>query len=120
MEEEKDTVYQAILNNLLGYYILDTGKKDETAYFISSHPGCTEADMAELAVITKSLHFQLEQVQDLSLIHISGMLSAYMIRERSGRYWIVPTCGRTPASSMSVAARGYWKVTCCRTNPAKS
>lgn len=31
-----------------------------------------------------------------------------------------PTCGRTPASSMSVAARGYWKVTCCRTNPAKS
>lgn len=27
MEEEKDTVYQAILNNLLGYYILDTGKK---------------------------------------------------------------------------------------------
>lgn len=24
------------------------------------------------------------------------------------------------ASSMSVAARGYWKVTCCRTNPAKS
>lgn len=31
MEEEKDTVYQAILNNLLGYYILDTGKKDETA-----------------------------------------------------------------------------------------
>lgn len=31
MEEEKDTVYQAILNNLLGYYILDTGKKDDTA-----------------------------------------------------------------------------------------
>lgn len=50
----------------------------------------------------------------------AGTLSAYMIRERSGRYWIVPTCGRTPASSMSVAARGYWKVTCCRTNPAKS
>ena len=35
-------------------------------YFISSHPGCTEADMAELAVITKSLHFQLEQVQDFT------------------------------------------------------
>ena len=34
--------------------------------FISSHPGCTEADMAELAVITKSLHFQLEQVQDFT------------------------------------------------------
>lgn len=35
-------------------------------YFISSHPGCTETDMAELAVITKSLHFQLEQVQDFT------------------------------------------------------
>ena len=35
-------------------------------YFISSHPGCTEADMAVLAVITKSLHFQLEQVQDFT------------------------------------------------------
>lgn len=35
-------------------------------YFISSHPGCTEADMAELALITKSLHFQLEQVQDFT------------------------------------------------------
>lgn len=50
----------------------------------------------------------------------AGTLSAYMIREKSGRYWIVPTCGRTPASSMSVAARGYWKVTCCRTSPGKS
>jgi len=35
-------------------------------YFISSHPGCTETDMAELAVITKKLHFQLEQVQDFT------------------------------------------------------
>jgi len=35
-------------------------------YFISSHPGCTESDMAELAVITQGLHFQLEQVQDFT------------------------------------------------------
>jgi uncharacterized radical SAM protein YgiQ len=35
-------------------------------YFISSHPGCTEAHMAELAVITKHLDFQLEQVQDFT------------------------------------------------------
>ena len=35
-------------------------------YFISSHPGCTEADMAELAVKTKQLDFQLEQVQDFT------------------------------------------------------
>ena len=35
-------------------------------YFISSHPGCREEDMAELAVITKQLDFQLEQVQDFT------------------------------------------------------
>ena len=35
-------------------------------YFISSHPGCTEEDMAELAVITKKLNFHLEQVQDFT------------------------------------------------------
>ena len=35
-------------------------------YFISSHPGCTEEDMAELATITKSLDFHLEQVQDFT------------------------------------------------------
>jgi uncharacterized radical SAM protein YgiQ len=35
-------------------------------YFISSHPGCKEEDMAELAVITKRLNFQLEQVQDFT------------------------------------------------------
>ena len=35
-------------------------------YFISSHPGCTAEDMAELASITKDLNFQLEQVQDFT------------------------------------------------------
>ena len=35
-------------------------------YFISSHPGCTERDMAELAQITKQLDFKLEQVQDFT------------------------------------------------------
>lgn len=35
-------------------------------YFISSHPGCTEENMAELAVLTKRLDFHLEQVQDFT------------------------------------------------------
>ena len=35
-------------------------------YFISSHPGCTEEDMAELAAETKDLDFRLEQVQDFT------------------------------------------------------
>ena len=35
-------------------------------YFISSHPGCTEVDMAELAIQTKHLNFRLEQIQDFT------------------------------------------------------
>ena len=35
-------------------------------YFISSHPGCSEEDMAELAILTKRLNFKLEQIQDFT------------------------------------------------------
>jgi len=35
-------------------------------YFISSHPGCTEADMADLATITRKMGYKLEQVQDFT------------------------------------------------------
>ena len=35
-------------------------------YFILSHPGCTEIDMAELAADTKPLGFRLEQIQDFT------------------------------------------------------
>ncbi len=35
-------------------------------YFISSHPGCTETDMAMLAATTKQLHLHLEQIQDFT------------------------------------------------------
>jgi len=35
-------------------------------YFISSHPGCENVDMANLAVETKNLDFKLEQIQDFT------------------------------------------------------
>jgi len=35
-------------------------------YFISSHPGCTEKDMAQLADLTKRMGYKLEQVQDFT------------------------------------------------------
>ena len=45
----------------------ETGLKQQLIpYFISSHPGCKEEDMAELAVRTKQLDFHLEQVQDFT------------------------------------------------------
>lgn len=45
----------------------DNGLKQQLIpYFISSHPGCTEIDMAELAIATKPLGFKLEQIQDFT------------------------------------------------------
>jgi uncharacterized radical SAM protein YgiQ len=41
-------------------------KQQLIPYFISSHPGCREVDMAELAAETKSLNLHLEQVQDFT------------------------------------------------------
>lgn len=41
-------------------------KQQLIPYFISSHPGCTESDMADLAIRTKNLNFYLEQVQDFT------------------------------------------------------
>lgn len=41
-------------------------KQQLIPYFISSHPGCEEQDMANLAAETKDMGFQLEQVQDFT------------------------------------------------------
>ena len=41
-------------------------KQQLIPYFISSHPGCSTTEMAELAAETKSLDFKLEQVQDFT------------------------------------------------------
>ena len=57
-------------------------------YFISSHPGCEEEDMANLAADTKELGFKLEQVQDFTptpmtvatIIYYTG-LHPYTLRE---------------------------------------
>ena len=41
-------------------------KQQLIPYFISSHPGCHETDMAELAAETKEMNLHLEQVQDFT------------------------------------------------------
>ncbi len=46
-------------------------------YFISSHPGCTEEDMANLAADTKDMGFQLEQVQDFTPTPMTVATVAY-------------------------------------------
>ncbi|MDD4921058.1 MAG: YgiQ family radical SAM protein [Bacteroidales bacterium] len=42
------------------------GRQQLIPYFISSHPGCTNQHMAELANETRRLNFKLEQVQDFT------------------------------------------------------
>jgi radical SAM superfamily enzyme YgiQ (UPF0313 family) len=46
-------------------------------YFISSHPGCTEEEMANLAADTKEMGFQLEQVQDFTPTPMTVATVAY-------------------------------------------
>lgn len=46
--------------------LMNTGRQQLIPYFISSHPGCTEPDMAHLATETRRLNFKLEQVQDFT------------------------------------------------------
>ena len=41
-------------------------KQQIIPYFISSHPGSTEEDMAELAAEAKDVNFRLEQIQDFT------------------------------------------------------
>ena len=41
-------------------------KQQLIPYFISSHPGCREEDMAQLAATTRRLDMHLEQVQDFT------------------------------------------------------
>lgn len=52
-------------------------KQQLIPYFISSHPGCTEEDMAELAVITRNMNFHLEQVQDFTPTPMTVATEAY-------------------------------------------
>ncbi|HKL91929.1 MAG TPA: YgiQ family radical SAM protein [Bacteroidales bacterium] len=53
------------------------GRQQLIPYFISSHPGSTELDMAELAAETKRLHFKLEQVQDFTPTPMTLATEAY-------------------------------------------
>ena len=42
------------------------GKQQLIPYFISSHPGCMEKHMSQLAGETRKLNFKLEQIQDFT------------------------------------------------------
>lgn len=84
-------------------------------YFISSHPGCTAEDMAELAAETKQLDFRLEQVQDFTPTPMTVSTEAW----HSGvhPYTMVPVySAKTPEEKLRQRMFFFWYKPEERTN----
>lgn len=76
-------------------------------YFISSHPSCTEQDMAELAVITKRLNFHLEQIQDFTPTPMT--LSTEIFSTGINPYTMKPVyTARTPREKLAQRQFFFW------------
>lgn len=76
-------------------------------YFISSHPGCTEQDMVELAVITKRLNFHLEQIQDFTPTPMT--LSTEIFSTGINPYTMKPVyTARTPREKLAQRQFFFW------------
>ena len=76
-------------------------------YFISSHPGCHEEDMAELAVLTKHLDFQLEQVQDFTPTPMT--VATEMWYTGYDPYTLEPvSCAKTPPEKQAQRQFFFW------------
>ncbi len=76
-------------------------------YFISSHPGCREEDMAELAAITKGLNFRLEQVQDFTPTPMT--ISTEMWYTGLNPYTMEPVfSARTPREKLAQRQFFFW------------
>ena len=76
-------------------------------YFISSHPGCEPVDMAELAVETKQLNFQLEQVQDFTPTPMT--LATEMYHSGLDPYTMKPVfVARTPNDKSAQRSFFFW------------
>lgn len=76
-------------------------------YFISSHPGCTDADMAEMAAITKGLNFHLEQVQDFTPTPMT--LSTEMYYTGLNPYTMEPVkCARNMEQKRAQRSFFFW------------
>ena len=76
-------------------------------YFISSHPGCKEEDMAELAVITKSLDFHLEQVQDFTPTPMTNATETWYTGYDP--YTLEPVfCAKSPNEKLAQRQYFFW------------
>lgn len=88
-------------------------------YFISSHPGCHEADMAELAVMTKDMGLKLEQVQDFTPTPMT--LSTEIYYTGYHPYTLEPVfTARTDAEKQAQRKYFFWYDPACRADLADS
>jgi uncharacterized radical SAM protein YgiQ len=82
-------------------------KQQIIPYFISSHPGCTEIDMAELAVKTKKLDFHLEQVQDFTPTPMTVSTETWYTGYHP--YTLEPVfCAKTPQEKLAQRQFFFW------------
>ena len=76
-------------------------------YFISSHPGCTNRDMAHLAEWTKKMHYRPEQVQDFTPTPMT--LSTTMFYTGLNPYNMQPVyVARTPKEKKQQNQYFFW------------
>lgn len=76
-------------------------------YFISSHPGSTEIDMAELAALTKDMDFQLEQVQDFTPTPMTVATETWATGFHP--YTLEPVyCAKTPVEKQAQRMFFFW------------
>ena len=76
-------------------------------YFISSHPGCTAEDMAELAAETKEMDFRLEQVQDFTPTPMT--VATEMFHTGLHPYTLQPVfCAKTQKEKLAQRMFFFW------------
>ncbi len=76
-------------------------------YFISSHPGCTNQDMQQLAYLTQQMHYHPEQVQDFTPTPLT--LSTTMYCTGINPYTMQPIyVARTPEQKKKQNSYFFW------------
>ncbi len=82
-------------------------KQQIIPYFISSHPGCTLEDMAELAILTKNMDFHLEQIQDFTPTPMTLATEIYYSGYHP--YTLEPVfCARTKEQKLAQRQFFFW------------
>src|SRR5262249_53131385 len=118
-EHTSDDVLKVMRKPSFGYFYKFKEKFDEAKvkhgkeqmqiipYFISSHPGSSAKDMADLAVKTKDLGFKLEQVQDFTPTPMTVATEIYVTGVHPYNQKPVPVA-KTPEEKQEQRSFFFW------------